>query len=522
MVVLLVAGCGGGGGGGTPSASGPAIDTVAIGRISAGGSIVVNGIAWDTAGAAVTIDGLPAAPADLRPGDVVAVAGSLPAGVARAGAVQVDARTAVRGPVVARGIARPDDSRYATGLVVEVLGQYVLVDASTLAASGIDAATGAGLAPGTLVEVAGFRSFWTTTDPLASQQLGFATFFDLPLWRASRIAPAPPGAALLVTGVIDAADPVSHRLTIGRLDVDLATATVTGFGAGGPAAGDRVRVTGTSQGADGSLVADRVEALADVLAGLPTGTDATIEGFREATVPGSAPGEVTIGGAALVLTGTPTPAAAGPYRVAATTSALGTRGGLGTLPGQPGAPTSALRAPIDAIASDGSLQLLGRSIRPDPRAAYADRRVPVLGLLAPADLGVGDLVTVAGCVPGEAVPGEPDCPGAIGGEDLVASQVLREPDDAGIAVRGTGGERDGTAFALPALGFFVETTPATGYTLLGAPLPDGFDPLDCVGGGQFVGITDTLRVGGNVAGTVTFTALAVDFEGCGAFLPLPP
>jgi hypothetical protein len=522
VVVLLIAGCGGGGGGGTPAASGPAIDTVTVGRISAGGSIVVNGIAWDTAGAAVTIDGLPAAPADLRPGDVVAVAGSAAAGAARAAAVQVDVRTAVRGPVVARGIARPDDSRYATGLVVEVLGQYVLVDAATLAASGIDPATGAGLAPGTLVEVAGFHSFWTTTDPLATQQLGFATFFDLPVWRATRIVPAPPGAPLLVTGVIDATDPVSHRLTLGRLDVDLATATTTGFGAGGPAVGDRVRVTGTAQGADGSLVADRVEPLADILAGLPTGTDATVEGFREATDPGSAPGAVTIGGATLTLTGAPTPAAAGPYRVAATTSAAGTPGSLATLPGQPGAPTSALRAPVDAIAGDGSLQVLGRSVRPDPRAAYADRRVPGLGLLAPTDLGVGDLVTVAGCVPGEAVPGEPACPAPASGEDFLATQVLREADDAGIGVRGSGGERDGTAFALPALGFFVETTPATGYTLLGAALPDGFDPLDCVGGGQFVGITDTLRVAGSVAGPVTFTALAVDFEGCGAFLPLPP
>jgi hypothetical protein len=521
VLALVVAGCGGGGGA-APADSGPAIDHLAVGRVTAAGSLVVNGITWDTAAASVAIDGSPAGAADLRPGDVVAVAGTVDAGGTRGAAVRIDAGTAVRGPVVARGVARDDDSRYATGLVVEVLGQYVLVDAGSLVAAGLDIGSGAGFAPGTLVEVSGFRSFASLTDTPDPGDPATTVTSDVPLWRATRVVPAAPGATLLVSGTVTATDPGNHRLTIDRLGVDLAGATVTGFAASGPAAGDRVRVTGTAQLPDGSLVADRVEALPDVLAGLPPGTDATVEGFREAAAPGDVAGDITVGGLALTLAPAAAPAAAGPYRIEATTSVLGTRGSLATLPGQPGVPTSALRAPVEAIAADGSLQLLGRSVRPDARAAYADRRVPALALLAPADLRVGDVVTVAGCVPDEAVPGEPACAAPAGGGDFVATQVLREPDDAGLAARGTGGERDGTAFALPALGFFVETTPATSYTLLGTALPDGFDPLDCVGGGQFVGITDTLRVAGSVAGTVTFTALAVDFEGCGALLPLPP
>lgn len=517
-----MAGCGGGGGGSGPADAGPAIDTVAVGRVTASGSLVVNGITWDTAAASVAIDGSPAGAADLRPGDVVAVAGTLAAGDARGTAVRIDAHTAVRGPVIARGIARDDDSRYATALVIEVLGQYVLVDPATLAAGGIDIGSGAGLAPGTLVEVSGFHSFATLTDTPDPGDPGSTVTSDFPLWRATRIVPAPPGTPLLATGTVTASDPGSHRLTVDRLAVDLATATFTGFGAAGPAAGDRVRVTGTAQLPDGSLVADRVEAVTDPLAGVPPGTDAIVEGFREATGPGAPPGEVAIGGVTLTVAPGTLSGAAGPWRAVATTSVPGTSGSLAAPPGQPGVPTSALRGPLEAIAPDGALQLLGRSVRPDPRAAYADRRVPGLALLAPADLRVGDVVTVAGCAPADAVPGEPACAAPASGEDFVATQVLREPDDAGIAVRGTGGERDGTAFALPALGFFVETTPATSYTLLGATLPDGFDPLDCVGGGQFVGITDTLRVAGSVAGTVAFTALAVDFEGCGALLPLPP
>jgi hypothetical protein len=292
VVALLVAGCGGGGGGSGPADAGPAIDTVAVGRVTASGSLVVNGITWDTAAASVAIDGSPAGAADLRPGDVVAVAGTLAAGDARGTAVRIDAHTAVRGPVIARGIARDDDSRYATALVIEVLGQYVLVDPATLAAGGIDIGSGAGLAPGTLVEVSGFHSFATLTDTPDPGDPGSTVTSDFPLWRATRIVPAPPGTPLLATGTVTASDPGSHRLTVDRLAVDLATATFTGFGAAGPAAGDRVRVTGTAQLPDGSLVADRVEAVTDPLAGVPPGTDAIVEGFREATGPGAPPGDV--------------------------------------------------------------------------------------------------------------------------------------------------------------------------------------------------------------------------------------
>ena len=76
-LATLVAGCGGGGGGGSdtggsnppPAASGKT--TIVKGAITGFGSVIVNGVRYDTDSAAVRIEDKPASVMDLKVGEVI-------------------------------------------------------------------------------------------------------------------------------------------------------------------------------------------------------------------------------------------------------------------------------------------------------------------------------------------------------------------------------------------------------------------------------------------------------------------
>ena len=87
--MLTIAGCGGGGGG-SPTAGidrtgapNPAAPAAALGTVTAFGSVVVNGVHYETSNAAFTIDGATGTQADLDIGDVVLVKGSRSMGMER-------------------------------------------------------------------------------------------------------------------------------------------------------------------------------------------------------------------------------------------------------------------------------------------------------------------------------------------------------------------------------------------------------------------------------------------------------
>jgi hypothetical protein len=127
--ILSTAGCGGGGGGGgtpppppPPPTGGITGTGVAVGPITGFGSVIVNGVTYDTANATFTKDGLAATQDDFSVGQVVVVKGTIDDDGTNATAETVEFDDVVEGPV-----ASVDN---ALNQIV-VLGQTVTVTATT-------------------------------------------------------------------------------------------------------------------------------------------------------------------------------------------------------------------------------------------------------------------------------------------------------------------------------------------------------------------------------------------------------
>jgi hypothetical protein len=132
VAVLTAAGCGGGGGGGdsvspppptTPPPSGGIIRTGAVsaGQITGFGSIIVNGITYDTSGATFTRDDNPSSQEDFKVGETVIVKGTIDSDNTNAVADSVVLDEIVEGPV----------SSINEFGVLTVLGQAVTVSLDT-------------------------------------------------------------------------------------------------------------------------------------------------------------------------------------------------------------------------------------------------------------------------------------------------------------------------------------------------------------------------------------------------------
>jgi len=230
---ILLAACGGSGGydnGATPTTNG-SMPVVAIGAISAFGSVYVNGVRYDTSGAMVSIDDRPGIESQLQVGDVVRISGRLNGDRRGGTAASIDCNDAVEGPVQSVDLT--------TGTLV-VLGQTVKVDATTSFDDNIQPASLVGVPVGAVVEVSGFRD----ADGVI---------------RATRIERHDPGDEFEVTGVIANHDPAAKRFAISALIVDYVTAQLDDLPGGAPADGLLVEVKGWSLDANGVLLATRVE-----------------------------------------------------------------------------------------------------------------------------------------------------------------------------------------------------------------------------------------------------------------------
>ena len=124
---MLVAGCGGGGGGSTssppPSTGGTTTKTVfVIGAIAGFGSVIVNGVRYDTDSATVRIDDKAATPAQLKVGEVIKLKAEIDSsGVARAKTIDRD--RLVQGTVQAVDLAAG---------TLTIAGQVTTVDNETM------------------------------------------------------------------------------------------------------------------------------------------------------------------------------------------------------------------------------------------------------------------------------------------------------------------------------------------------------------------------------------------------------
>ncbi len=254
-IAFLAAGCGGGG-----SDSGPTVSTppptggigrngVAVGPISNFGSVIVNGVTYNTDNASFTINGAPGTQADLRVGDMVAVAGVIDENGTTGTATTVNFDDLVTGPI---------DSIDIANSTLVVLGQIVLITAETSFDDDFSPASIDGLTVGQVIEVSG---------QFNSDGEIIATSID-----------DDDNGEFEATGTVVNLDDTNFTFEIGGLVVDYATATLDDFPNGVITEGDFVEAEGTSIGANGELIATKVE-LESLLPDADDGDRIELEGF---------------------------------------------------------------------------------------------------------------------------------------------------------------------------------------------------------------------------------------------------
>jgi len=259
VVGVSLTACGGGGGGSDsvappPPAGGIDRGGVAVGPIDGFGSVIVNGVRFDTSNAQFTVDGSPAGQNDLAVGQVVVVKGKIDDNGLTGTADTVSYNDAVKGPIEAGSLDLVNQT-------FRVLGLSIRVTTATIFDDAIQPRALAGLAEGDVVEVSGL--------PDAD---GFI--------RATRIEPSAAGAFEL-KGFISNLDTGAFTFDLGSQTVDYSGAQLDDFPAGGPADGDYVEARGSAFTIEGALVASRVQR-EDDLSGDDLGNDgddAEIEGY---------------------------------------------------------------------------------------------------------------------------------------------------------------------------------------------------------------------------------------------------
>ena len=248
---LVLAACGGGSGNSTAGIDRTGSPVIAsYGTVTAFGSVVVNGVHYDTSQATFVIDGDLGTQADLGIGDVVLVNGTLDSGSTTGVATTVRFDNNVEGPVTAIDTV-------ANTFVA--LGQLVRVSADTSFDDGIQPAALAGLVVGDVVEVSGLVQ---SDDSI----------------NATRIERRPTGGgAFQIIGAVAGTQVALRTFFLGAVFVNYSVAVVSGVAGGVVANGQRVRVKGTF-GANGVLVASRVDYLGSNTLGGASGERREVEG----------------------------------------------------------------------------------------------------------------------------------------------------------------------------------------------------------------------------------------------------
>lgn len=204
---------------------------VAFGEITGFGSIIVNGVRYDTDDAVITVDGIPATQAQLKVGDVATIIGAIDddSGELTAQKVLVDEVLEAQVESIDLGAGE-----------FTALGQTVLVTANTLFDNAFSPRSLEGVVIGDFLEVNGFID--------ADGRI-----------VATRIELETDETDFEVTGFISALNTTARTFEINDLLVDYAGASLDDdFPPGGPSEGDLVEVEGDFF-ESGTLVADDVE-----------------------------------------------------------------------------------------------------------------------------------------------------------------------------------------------------------------------------------------------------------------------
>lgn len=261
FIAMLVVSCGGGSGTvATPAATPPppappptggiSGNGRAIGPVSNFGSIIVNGVRYETNSATFTINDVVGSQSDLSVGDIVTVSGTIDSDGTTGTANEVIFEDAVTGPV--------DSIDTVTGQII-VLGQTVLVSPETSFDDSFSPASLGGISVGQIVEVTG--QFDADGNIVAT-----------------RIEPKPADSPFEVHGVVSLLNVGAMTFNLNNLVVDFSAADLADFPGSQISEGDFVEAKGLSIGASGELIATRVE-LENPLAGAGDGDHLEVEGF---------------------------------------------------------------------------------------------------------------------------------------------------------------------------------------------------------------------------------------------------
>jgi hypothetical protein len=235
---LVLAACGGGSGNnmaGIDRTGAPVI--ASYGTVTAFGSVVVNGVHYNTSGTMFTINGDAGAQSDLGIGDVVLVKGTLDSGGATGVAASVRFDNNVVGPIV---------SIDATANTFVVLGQVIRVSADTSFDGTIQPPALATLTPGDIVEVSGLVQGDGSVN-------------------ATRIGRRPVGGEYAVSGTVEVNQSAQRIFLLNTQIVDYQSAQLRGIPGNTVGNGQHVLVRGSL--VNGVLHATRVEYLGNALSG---------------------------------------------------------------------------------------------------------------------------------------------------------------------------------------------------------------------------------------------------------------
>jgi hypothetical protein len=268
LLLLGFGGCSGGSGGSDSAGGGIGGSGVSVGAVTAIGSVVVNGVEFDTTNADVVIGGNIMGVGDqavsqhLRVGMVVVVDGTVHNDdvTGTASTVYFDAN--VLGPVES-----PPQSIDPNTKEIDVLGQHVIIDRNTK----FEDTTFDDVAEGNFVEVSGLVSIVGGEDAI----------------RATYLRKTLPVTGVEVKGVVRDLNTSTQTFRIGNLTVQYSQTTELPDGE--PAERLHVRVVGTV-GQGGELNATKVEVAREARVGNANRMD--VEGYVTEIV---SPSEFTVG-----------------------------------------------------------------------------------------------------------------------------------------------------------------------------------------------------------------------------------
>ncbi len=474
-----LAGCGGGGGGGDLTASPPPPPppppTSGIGRtgfaygpISNFGSIIVNGVEYETGSTVFTNDDEPGSESDLKVGDVVVVVGTIDDNGTTGTADQVFFDDAVTGPVQSVDVA---------GSSLVVLGQTVFVTADTSFDDSFTPASLDGVNIDQIVEVTG--QFDANGDIVAT-----------------RIEPKPAGTQYEVHGNVAALDDVNFTFTLGSLVVDYSNATLDDFPGGRISEGDFVEAKGTSLSGAGALEATEVE-FETLVPGAAQGDRLEIQGFITRFV---SPQDFDVAGQPVTTTAN-TLFEGGEAADLGLNIKVEVEGDLdanGVLVASEvdirRAKAVRATAVIDSVDSgNDSFVILDITVKVDALTRVEDKSDAKLEPLNVSDLNVGDYVEVRG----DEFP--------AGSGEILASILEREDPDTETILQGFVEDSDGTSTFL-ILGVTIGTSAGTVFRDENDAIIARADFFNRLQTG------DLVKAKGLESGDATITAEEVEFE----------